>query len=519
MATGLLRRWWSALADRVPFAPGSGARNPATARFPTGSPRRSPAGGPPAPAVHAPEPPPSPVRSEGALPGGALPLPRCLSVVDGGLRAPDGPACDQPSNRAGSTGERKRDRIASSRQRGTEGRPHRGPAERSGQVAPTARTASSPQFTTDPARGRCRRAPPPALRPAPAGTSPERSAGPRSGRRATHPGGPLTKTSSSNGEGGEGRRRGLLALVILAASLAPLVGFLALDRLFPFPYAALHRPAATVVLAADGAPLRFFLPADERWRLPLPLAEMGADLPRAVVASEDRRFGRHPGVDVLAVARAAWQNLTSGRVVSGASTLPMQLARMADPAPRTLRSSCARPSAPSSSPGTCAATSCSPTTSTSPPTAATSKGSAPPPGSTSARSRGSSRRGRSPCSSPCRARPAASIRRWTPARRGPPATGCCGSSASAGCFTADQVADGLRQPVPTSRRSPPFEAPHFTRFAARAGGRGEPHPHHPGPPPPAPRRAAGGPPHRRPARRGDRQRGGGGDRELSLQAA
>ena len=75
------------------------------------------------------------------------------------------------------------------------------------------------------------------------------------------------------------------------------------------------------------------------------------------------------------------------------------------------RSSCARPSAPSSSPGTCAATSCWPTTSTSPPTAATSRGSAPPPGSTSARSRGSSRRGRSPCSSPCRARPAASIRR------------------------------------------------------------------------------------------------------------
>ena len=57
---------------------------------------------------------------------------------------------------------------------------------------------------------------------------------------------------------------------------------------------------------------------------------------RALVASEDRWFRHHPGVNPLALVRALAQNLRAGRVVSGASTLPMQLARLAEPRPRTL---------------------------------------------------------------------------------------------------------------------------------------------------------------------------------------
>jgi penicillin-binding protein 1C len=53
------------------------------------------------------------------------------------------------------------------------------------------------------------------------------------------------------------------------------------------------------------------------------------------LALEDRRFRWHPGVDPVAVARAAWQHLT-GRGSSGASTLAMQVARMQHPRPRTL---------------------------------------------------------------------------------------------------------------------------------------------------------------------------------------
>ena len=55
-----------------------------------------------------------------------------------------------------------------------------------------------------------------------------------------------------------------------------------------------------------------------------------------MLAAEDRRFFRHPGVDPLAVARAAWQDVRARRVVSGGSTLTMQLARLLDPRPRTL---------------------------------------------------------------------------------------------------------------------------------------------------------------------------------------
>jgi penicillin-binding protein 1C len=56
---------------------------------------------------------------------------------------------------------------------------------------------------------------------------------------------------------------------------------------------------------------------------------------RATLALEDRRFGAHPGVDPLALLRAAWRRLSEGRR-AGASTIAMQLARMQNPAPRTL---------------------------------------------------------------------------------------------------------------------------------------------------------------------------------------
>ncbi|MFB4203401.1 Monofunctional biosynthetic peptidoglycan transglycosylase [wastewater metagenome] len=67
-----------------------------------------------------------------------------------------------------------------------------------------------------------------------------------------------------------------------------------------------------------------------------PLADVPPRIAAATVALEDRRFRYHPGVDPVAVARALWQNLRSGRVVSGASTIAMQVARMQNPAPRTL---------------------------------------------------------------------------------------------------------------------------------------------------------------------------------------
>jgi penicillin-binding protein 1C len=135
-----------------------------------------------------------------------------------------------------------------------------------------------------------------------------------------------------------GRRRfalGIAAAVLLAS---PYLWFRALDLLFPFPWEKLQRPAALVVTDRHGEPLRFFLPADQRWRLPVRLKELPAEVRRALVASEDQRFYRHSGVDPLAVARAVVSNLRRRQVVSGASTISMQVARMADPGTRNLAS-------------------------------------------------------------------------------------------------------------------------------------------------------------------------------------
>ncbi len=131
--------------------------------------------------------------------------------------------------------------------------------------------------------------------------------------------------------------RRILAFAVVAPVVCVLA-FLLLDHLFPFPLQRLERPAAVVVEDRSGEPLRMFLPPDERWRLPVGYDELPEELRRAIVASEDRRFFLHPGVDPLAILRALGQNLRAGRVVSGASTLTMQIARMTDPAPRTLPS-------------------------------------------------------------------------------------------------------------------------------------------------------------------------------------
>ena len=79
-----------------------------------------------------------------------------------------------------------------------------------------------------------------------------------------------------------------------------------------------------------------FLSENDTYYLPVPLEEVSPWLIAAVLAAEDKRFFSHPGVDVKAVLRAAWQNASEGEIVSGASTITQQLARALEPRPRTL---------------------------------------------------------------------------------------------------------------------------------------------------------------------------------------
>ncbi|MBL4915732.1 penicillin-binding protein 1C [Tabrizicola sp. DMG-N-6] len=85
---------------------------------------------------------------------------------------------------------------------------------------------------------------------------------------------------------------------------------------------------ATEILARDGQLLRAYQVADGRWRLAVSVDRVDPRYLQMLIAFEDRRFRSHAGVDPLAALRAGWQAVTSRRVVSGGSTLTMQVARL-----------------------------------------------------------------------------------------------------------------------------------------------------------------------------------------------
>ena len=123
-------------------------------------------------------------------------------------------------------------------------------------------------------------------------------------------------------------RRWLLILLL------PLFLLWLADQLFPLPLP--EDDLARVVLAEDGTPLWRFADRDGVWRYPVTPDAVSPYYLEALLTYEDRWFRQHPGVNPLALARAAWQNLTGGRVVSGGSTLSMQVARLLDPHGRDL---------------------------------------------------------------------------------------------------------------------------------------------------------------------------------------
>lgn len=119
--------------------------------------------------------------------------------------------------------------------------------------------------------------------------------------------------------GGSRSRRALIA----AAGVAVAVGAW---RSLPDPL--FDEPLSTVVLARDGTLLGARIADDGQWRFP-PGEKVPDKFRHAIVAYEDKRFERHPGVDPLALARALRSNLERGRVVSGGSTVTMQVVRLA----------------------------------------------------------------------------------------------------------------------------------------------------------------------------------------------
>jgi penicillin-binding protein 1C len=122
----------------------------------------------------------------------------------------------------------------------------------------------------------------------------------------------------------------------LAAALVLMLTVLALDALFPLPAPGRDSPYALVVLARDGTPLRAFPDNQHVWRHAVALQQVSPLYLEALVAYEDRAFWWHPGVNPLALLRAGWQWAVNGKIVSGGSTITMQVARLIEPVPRTV---------------------------------------------------------------------------------------------------------------------------------------------------------------------------------------
>ncbi len=97
---------------------------------------------------------------------------------------------------------------------------------------------------------------------------------------------------------------------------------------FSLPRRLFDSPLSPVLLAADGRLLDARLAADEQWRFPR-LRSVPERYFQVLVQYEDRRFFRHAGVDPLAIVRALAQNVGQRRVVSGGSTISMQVIRIA----------------------------------------------------------------------------------------------------------------------------------------------------------------------------------------------
>lgn len=121
--------------------------------------------------------------------------------------------------------------------------------------------------------------------------------------------------------------------LVLAALLVLL---LVADQLFPPPLPGRSTAQAQVVLARDGTPLRAFPDHAHVWRHPLRLEQVSPRYLEALITFEDRSFWWHPGVNPWALLRAGVQWLQHGHIVSGGSTLTMQVARLLEPTPRTL---------------------------------------------------------------------------------------------------------------------------------------------------------------------------------------
>lgn len=116
-------------------------------------------------------------------------------------------------------------------------------------------------------------------------------------------------------------------------TIAVLAGLILL--FFLLPVIRFPSDYATVLTDRHHHLLGAHIARDEQWRFP-PGDSVPDKFTKALLLFEDEYFFQHPGINPVSLLRASWSNLKSRRIVSGGSTLTMQVVRLARPAPRNL---------------------------------------------------------------------------------------------------------------------------------------------------------------------------------------
>ncbi len=117
--------------------------------------------------------------------------------------------------------------------------------------------------------------------------------------------------------------------IVMAAAF---VIFLILNWVFPLPDRIEY---STIVTDDKGEVVHAFLTSDQQWRMKTELSEISPLLRKTIIEKEDKYFYYHPGINLLAMARAFFRNIIHMRRTSGASTITMQVARRLEPKKRT----------------------------------------------------------------------------------------------------------------------------------------------------------------------------------------
>ncbi len=141
---------------------------------------------------------------------------------------------------------------------------------------------------------------------------------------------PLTPTLSPHAGRGSRKLRSAVIATLLFALLVSGAAAWWIAALGP-PSLGKDIEFSTRVVDRNDRLLRAYATSEGRWRLPAQTADVDPRFFDILLATEDKRFRVHHGVDPLALMRAAWQLATSGRIRSGGSTLTMQVARLLEP--------------------------------------------------------------------------------------------------------------------------------------------------------------------------------------------